>query len=475
MLGKQVIDGLKWTAGIKLSGQVLSWAITIVVVRLLTPGDYGLLAYATVFLGFLTLISELGLSDAVVQGRAVDIPQLRSVFGAVVLMNVALTCFVAVALAPVAATFFSEPRLIPVMQVLSFGFLINCFTVIPTATLERNLVFRGRSFIDLGSGLIGNILTLGLAYNGAGVWSLIWGNLATALLRALGLNFISPFKHWPDFRIARAYRMISFGAMVALNRVLWFVYSQADVFVAGKVLGKAPLGFYSVAMHLASIPAQRVSSVINQVAFPAFARARHDVGSVGRNLLLSVRSISFFAFPVSWGLASVAPEVVRVLLGPTWLEATTPLILLSLIMPLRILSPVTHGALQAVGKPGISVRNNLFACIVMPIAFLVGCQYGLLGLSLAWVLAFPLVVLTNLFRSLHWLETKLRSYLFAMLRPAAIGAAMFGVVTLGRSLIALPQLPELIALILLGAGTYVVLSLLFNRAGCREMLWLLRK
>jgi teichuronic acid exporter len=475
MLGKRVIDGLKWTAGIKLAGQVLSWAITIVVVRLLTPGDYGLLAYATVFLGFLALVAELGLADAVVQGRAADLTQLRAVFGAVILMNVALALLVAFALAPLAALFFSEPRLIPVMQVLGLAFLINCFAVIPTASLERNLVFRGRSVVELGAGLTGNLLTLALALHGAGVWSLVWGNLATALCRTLGMNIISPFAHWPDFHISRAFRLISFGAKVALNRVLWFVYTQADVFVAGKVLGKAPLGYYSVAMHLASMPAQRVSAIINQVAFPAFSRAAQEAGSVGRYLLLAVRSISFIAFPVTWGLASVAPEIVRVLLGAAWTDATTPLALLSLVMPLRILSPVTHGALQAIGRPEVSVNNNILACCVMPIAFLVGAQYGLLGLSLAWVLCFPLVVLANLARSLPLLETRLPAYLSALVRPAAISAAMIGAVTLGRSLISLPQLPLMLVLISIGVATYAVLSLLFNRAGCREVLRLLRK
>ena len=475
MLGKKVIDGLKWTAGVKLAGQVLSWGITIVVVRLLTPADYGLLAYATVFLGFLTLIAELGLADAVVQGRAIDLPQLRAVFGATLLVNSALTCFVALALAPLAAMFFSEPRLVLVMQVLSLAFLINCFAVIPTATLERNMAFRGRSFVELGSGLSGNLLTLWLAYRGAGVWSLIWGNLATALVRAVGLNIISPFRHWPDFRVSRAYHLITFGAQVALNKVLWFVYSQADIFIAGKLLGKSALGNYAVAMHLASLPVQRVSAIINQVAFPAFSRASGDAGNVGRYLLMSVRSIAFFAFPITWGLASIAPEIVRVLLGPAWEDAIVPLTLLSLIMPLRIMSPVIHGALQGVGRPDVSLRNTFLACCVMPVAFLIGCQYGLLGLSLAWVICFPVVVLANLIRSLPLLETRLSAYLGAMARSALIAAAMYGAVTLGRSTIALPPLPAMIALIAIGAVTYSVLSLLFNRKDCREVLWLLRK
>ena len=475
MLGKKIIDGLKWTAGVKLVGQVFSWIITIVVVRLLTPGDYGLLAYATVFLGFLTLIADIGLADAVVQGRAVDTAQLRAVFGAVVLMNVTLTCLVAFVLAPFAATFFSEPRLTQIMQVLGLQFLLYAFAVIPTARLERNLAFRGRSVVEFVAGLVGNAITVVFAYYGHGVWSLIWGNLGMALCRTLGLNIISPFKHLPDFHLSRAYHLISFGAQVALNKILWFIYSQADIFIAGKILGKSPLGLYSVSMHLASMPAQRVSGIINQVAFPAFSRAKHDVGSVSYYLLLSVRSISFCAFPIFWGMASVSPEIVRVLLGPAWEEAITPLALLSLIMPLRILSPVIHGALQGVGKPGVSLRNTIFACFVMPLAFLFGCQFGLLGLSLAWVLAFPLVVLDNLIRSLPWLETPLSSYVLAMAKPFGIAVVMYAVVTLGRAVLDMPQIPELIILILIGVGTYVLLSLLFNREGFREVLRLVKK
>ena len=361
----------------------------------------------------------------------------------------ALTCFVALALAPFAAMFFSEPRLIPVMQVLSLAFLINCFTVIPTATLERNLAFRGRSFVELGSGLTGNLITLWLAYHGAGVWSLIWGNLATAFFRALGLNIISPFRHWPDFRVSRAYHLITFGAQVALNKVLWFVYSQADIFIAGKLLGKSALGNYSVAMHLASLPVQRVSAIINQVAFPAFSRASSDVGSVGRYLLMSVRSISFFAFPITWGLASIAPEIVRVLLGPSWEDAIAPL------------DPVVADHAASDHEPGHPRRaagrrqagcepaqHVLVACCVMPVAFLIGCQYGLLGVvaGLGYLLSLSSCWAISFGRCRCW-KRALSAYLGAMARSALIAAAMYGAVTLGRSTIALPPLPAMIALI----------------------------
>ncbi|WP_336511698.1 oligosaccharide flippase family protein [Candidatus Accumulibacter phosphatis] len=117
-----------------------------------------------------------------------------------------------------------------------------------------------------------------------------------------------------------------------------FFYSQADMFVAGKLLGKEALGFYSVAMHLASLPVQKVSGILNQVAFPAFSKIQNDSATVKLHVLKSVRILSFLSFPVLWGISSIAPEIVQLLLGPKWEPAILPLQILPMIMPLRMIS-----------------------------------------------------------------------------------------------------------------------------------------
>ncbi len=223
------------------------------------------------------MVSEIGLQDAVVQAKDLSTEELRSVFGAVILVNVAVAAVIAVLLAPLAATFFSEPRLREVMQVLSLQFLISSLIVIPTAMLERKLAYRGRSVGQVAATLIGSLTTLALAYSGAGVWALVGGSLSKALVEAVILNSISPFLELPAFAFSTVRHLIGYGLKVALTRLLWFVYSQADTFIIGKVLGQSPLGLYSVGMHLASLPAQRVSQVVNQMAFPAFSRQSASV------------------------------------------------------------------------------------------------------------------------------------------------------------------------------------------------------
>jgi teichuronic acid exporter len=468
-LRAQVLTGLKWAAGARLMGQVVTWGITIVVMRLLTPGDYGLLSLATIFIAFIGLVAEIGLSAGVIQAREIELSQLRAIFGAVIAMSVLLCLLLVFLLAPAAAAYFSEPRLELVMQVLAFQFLPNAFTVLPIALLERELAFRGRSLIDLVTAIAGSLLTLGLALYGLGVWALVWGTLAVAALRALGLNLIRPFIHAPSFSLSRAGHMFRFSRDVVLTRLLWFFYSQADSFIAGKMLGTHSLGLYSVSMHIASLPVQRVSAIINQIAFAAFARANRESGRVDFHTRSSVRALSFFAFPVLWGMSSVAPEFISVVLGKQWEPAIQAFLLLCLVMPLRMLSPVLHSALQGIGRADVSLRNTAFAAVAMPITFYIGCKFDLVGLALAWVLAFPLVFLGNLLRSLPHLKLQLTDFLAAMKAPALISAVMYGGVTLTRLALHAEPIVNLAVLVTVGVVLYAALSLVFNRGGVREV------
>ena len=468
-LRAQVLSGLKWTAAARLFGQLVTWTITIVVMRLLTPADYGLLSLATIFVAFLGLVSEIGLSSGIVQSESIGVQQLREIFGAVIAMNMLLCLITTFLLAPFAATYFDEPRLALVMRVLALQFLPNAFTVLPVALLERDLKFRGRSLVDLVSTIGGSILTLLLAYKGMGVWALVWGALAQTVGRAVGLNLIHPFLLRPLLSLDEAGHLFRFGRDIVLTRLLWFFYSQVDAFVAGKVLGTNALGLYSVSMHLASLPVQRVSAIVNQVAFAAFARANRESGRVDVHTLQSVRALSFVAFPVLWGMSSVAPELITVFLGKSWEPAIPAFLLLCLVMPIRILSPVVHAALQGVGRADISLRNTLLAAIVMPIAFYIGSKFDILGLALAWVTIFPLVFLANLVRSLSSLKLRLAQILVAMAPAALISATMYAVVLLMRMMLSENPIVTLLILVTWGVAIYVALSFAFNRASVREI------
>jgi len=469
-LSQKVLSGLIWTAGTRFVGQILTWAITIVVIRLLSPSDYGLLAMATVFVNFLIFMSEAGLGAALVQAPKVDDLELRSIFGAVILVHCALFVLL-VAAAPLIARFFVEDHLVLIIRVLALQLLIALFGVIPSSLLTRELDFKRLSIISLTGVLCGSLSTLGLALSGYGVWALVIGSLVTQLWNTVAINVMSPFLKWPDFSLRGARNLIVFGGQVTGARALWFVYSQADIFVAGKLLGTELLGFYSVSMHLASLPVQKLSAVINQVAFPAFAKSQHSPLAVSQNLLKSMRVLGFVAFPVLWGISSIAPEIVAVLLGPKWEAAVVPLQVLPLVMPLNLISSFLNTAFQGIGRGGVVFMNVLTACLVMPAAFWAGANWGLLGLCIAWVLGFPLVLLANLWRMLPLVSLRLRDVLSALAPAALTSAGMYAAVSISRYLAADGLGAALLMALLMGVGSasYAALVWTTNRTAVDEI------
>jgi len=475
-LKSQVIAGVGWVAGANFIGQLITWVITIVVMRLLSPADYGLLAMASVFVAFLAMMAAAGLGPAIVQAISIDDAKLRQLLGLITLLNVIL-CLLLFSAAPLIAGFFDEPRLMDVIRVLSFQFVITGFAVIPESLLGRALRFKARALVDLSANVAGGAVTLTLALLGYGVWSLVAGAMVTVSGKTVGLNLASPYLRWPTFSLKGARPLLAYGGNVTASRVLWFFYSQADMFIAGKLLGKEALGFYSVAMHLASLPVQKISGVLNQVAFPAFAQIQRDPEAISRHVLKAVRMLCFFSFPVLWGISSIAPELVRLVLGPKWELAILPLQILPAIMPFRMVSNFLPSAVDAVGRPDLTVKNLITASIVMPAAFLIGGQWGIQGLCLAWLIAFPLVFLTNLTRSLPAIHIGLAPFLMTMARPALASAAMYGAVLATGQLISAETagLLRTVILVLVGGLTYATLALTTNRSGCQEVLQVVRR
>jgi len=467
----KVVAGVGWTAGANFAGQIVTWAITIVVMRLLSPGDYGLLAMASVFVAFLAMMAAAGLGPAIVQSAAIDDAALRQLFGLIMALN-AILCLLLFAAAPLIANFFHEPRLTAIIQVLSFQFVISGFAVIPEALLGRALRFKARALVDLLSNVTGGVVTLILAWRGHGVWSLVVGAMVIVCGKSIGLNLAYPYLRRPSFSLKGARPMLAYGGNVTASRMLWFFYSQADMFIAGKLLGKEALGYYSVAMHLASLPVQKISGVLNQVAFPAFAQIQRDPELVSRHMLKAVRILCFFAFPVLWGISSVAPEVVHLLLGPKWDAAILPLQVLPAIMPFRMISNLLPSAVDAVGRPDISVKNLITASVVMPAAFLIGGQWGIKGLCAAWVIGFPLVFLANLRRALPVIHIRMGSFLQPMVQPALSGLAMYAAVFATGRVIpwAIDGFSRLAILVGVGALAYAAMALSTNRSGVQEVL-----
>jgi len=473
---QKVLSSLGWNGGAKFVGQLVTWAVTIIVMRLLTPEDYGLMAMATVFIAFLALLNELGLGAALVQKQEIDETTLRQAFGVLLVINFCLFLILLLS-APLVGIFFEEQRVVPVIRLLSLQFIIMPFATIPQSLLVREMNFRTISIVDFISAIVGSATTLILAYLGHGIWSLVWGSMATIGSRTIGLNVVSPYPRLPIFSPKRLTKIVTFGGYVTISNVFWFFYTQADIFIIGKLLGKEMLGFYSVAMYLSCSPMEKASGIINQVAFPAFSSVQNDLQKVRSYFLKAVRIMSLLAFPVLWGISSIAPELVGTLLGDKWHLAVLPFQLLSLVISIRMISNLMAPALLGLGRPDISFSNVLFGSIVMPICILIATHWGLVGVSLAWVLVFPLVFLRNLSRAAPVLGLGSSEVLAAMVRPVLAALMMYASI-IGTKMIFgtnVQSVAHLILLVIQGAVVYIGVIMSFHRHGFQEVLSLVRR
>jgi O-antigen/teichoic acid export membrane protein len=418
----------------------------------------------------------MGLGSAVVQYPEMNPRIAGQVFGLLLIVNGVIFLSLWLTSGWIAG-FFNEARLAPVIQALAGQFLLGSLGVIPGAVLARRMDFRRKSWVELLRTVIAAGLTLLLAWLGYGVWALVGGNLANTLVTVIGLNWMAHYRYRPSFAFGGLRRVVHFGGFITLERLFSFLYSQSDVLIIGKLLGKETLGVYSVAMDLASLPMQKSMGLLNEVGFAAFARVQHDPRRVADHLGKVLRVMSFLIFPVFFGITAVAPEIVQVFLGLRWQSVELPLQLLSAVIPLRMLSSLMVPALQGIGRSDINVGNVLIACAIMPVAFLLGSRWGLPGVALAWVMAYPVVFLITLGRVLPVLHIDARNFWRWIRAPLFTSLVMGAAVVLLRNLPAIRSLPPPLLLLLLvttGAGVYLSMALAFYPQTCRELGALLR-
>jgi len=472
---EKVLSALRWTVLARVTAQAVTWGITLVVIRLLAPADYGLMAMSEVFFGLLLMLSDAGLGQALVQAKTINERQTRQMFGVLVLMSAALFAALFLA-APAIGAYYGKSKVTDITRWLSLGFLLVPFITIPTALLERDIDFKRKSLVELAAAILSAVVILVLAYHGYGIWALVTGRLLNLLIQVVGLNIIRPYFKIPLFSFDAARGLIRFGGLYTGTSVLWFVYSQADIIIAGRVLSEEQMGYYAVAMYLAAIASVKVMPLLNQVALPAYSRLQDDPSAVGYYFLKVVRVVAMLTFPVFFGLAVVAPEFVRLVLGEKYEGAILPIVLLSLAMPMRMISNLFPAMVYGRGRPGVEMGNTLFGLLVMPVAILIGVQYGILGLCLAWLIGFPLVFGFQLLRSAKIAAVPPMAVLRATV-PALVASLL-----MSGAVLAIKHLPltvvghalELALLVAAGGAAYVVVLRVSFRDRIREFFSVVR-
>jgi O-antigen/teichoic acid export membrane protein len=463
-----LLSGLAWTAAAKWSTQALSWASTLVVVRFLSPSDYGLVGMATVFLGMATVLSECGLGATIVYLRRLtdeQIQQLNTLSVAFGAMTFAACC----ALATPVALFFKSPQLRPVILVMSAAFVISSFQIVPYALLQREKAFKCLATADGWRAITQTATTLALAALGWRYWSLVYGGLAGTGVAAAFLVSRRPVV----FRIPRSRSIrsaVAFSRDVIVSRVSWYLYANSDFTVAGRMLGQAQLGAYTVAWTLANAPIDKLTDLISRVGPAVVSDAQHDPASLRRYVRTLTEGISLVTFPVTLGLALVADDFVAVILGARWTAVAVPLRWLALYACVRSVTTLFAPIMNAVDLRWAS-RYGLIFPVVFPTAFYFGSRWGTAGIAGLWVVLYPLLyvpIYRRLFAKIHLHR---REYVRAIW-PALSSSLCMLLVVQGAKACLPPAWPLSVRLsveVMAGAATYGAVLGTAHRRRCAAL------
>ncbi|MEG3089071.1 lipopolysaccharide biosynthesis protein [Sphingomonas sp. PB4P5] len=474
-LGNQVRSAVIWRSGSQIVAQLVQWAATFLVIRILDPHDYGMFAMTGVVLVFLNMLNGYGLASGLIQKPTITAREIRQLFGMLLLLNGTLG-IAQFLIAPFAAAYYRHTEVADLLRVQALLYLATPFIALPYALLSRAMDFRLQARVNIIAAIASASAALAGALAGLGVWTLVFAPMVLFAVRAVGMTIAAKSLVWPSFDFRGAGGLARYGGVMAASQLFWFAQSQADVFIAGRHFSAYDLGIYTTALFLTQIFVSKFVPPLNEVAFSAYARMQHDAAAMGRAFAQSVRIIMIAALPFYFGLAATAEPLVLTMLGDKWRAAVPVVRLLALAMPFMTLQVLISPACDARGRPGIGVQNGAIGALVMGTAFLIGVQYGLIGLAVAWILAYPIYLGISLWRALPVIGTTALA-LAEAIAPALLCAAgmALAVWRIDGALPILAPLPRLAILVGIGALFYGGALLLFARGVVRDLIAIVRK
>lgn len=468
--GSRVRSAVVWRSGTQIIAQIIAWGSTLAVIRILDPSDYGIFAMAQVIFIFLSFMNGYGLASSIIQAEKVEPIRVRQAFGMLLLLNGGLA-LLQIALAPLAAEYFRQPIITDLLRVQALIYLATPFTVLPEALMTRNLEFKKPAIVNLISAVAGAGTALYFALTGAGVWTLIFAPVAIFWTRAICLVIATRFFILPTFNFKGAGPMFGFGATLLVSHLFWTIQSQADIFIAGRYLNPHDLGLFAEALFLTTIFAAKFVPPLNEVAFPAYSRLQSNPGAISGAFLKAVRLIMLISCPLYFGMAVTAGPMVETLFGPKWTEMTPFVAILALAMPVMTLQILFTPANNALGRPQVTARTNMFGAFLMPITFLIAVRFGAIGLAWGWVIAFPLLTIFTFLQSHRHIGISAFDLAKSIWPGLSASLAMAAIVFAADQM-----LPEMIVyarlaiLVTVGAGAYIGLLYLLARPTLDEII-----
>lgn len=376
-LKQRTITGLKWSAIERFSAQGISFVISIIIARILSPADYGVIGMITIFIGVSYVFINSGFGSALIQNQSRNEKDFSTVFwySLVASFFFYLLLFFA---APWIAMFFKTPILLPITRVVGLNIIIGSLSIIHSTKLTIAIDFKTQTKISLIAVFITGILGIVMAYQGFGVWALVCQGLAASFITTISLWLYIRWKPRWIFSFESFKELFGYGSKLMLSGLLDTIYSNIYQLVIGKKYNATDLGYYSRALGLVQLPSITLTGVIQRVTFPVLCEIQHDSQRLTENYRRLLKMTAFIIFPIMAFLVALGEPLVRVLLTDKWLPTVPYMQVLSISYMFYPIHAINLNLLAVKGRSDLFLRLEIIKKIMITLVLFVSVPFGIL-------------------------------------------------------------------------------------------------
>jgi len=396
---------------------------TIVLARLLTPSDYGLIAMVAVVTNFVMMFKDMGLSMATIQKAEINHGQISTLFWINVVISLVIMMIMA-ALAPVVAWFYGKPELTLITLSLAGTFIFSGLTIQHQALLRRQMHFGRLAVIEVAAMFSSVIAAIISAWYGAGYWALVVMQLVMAVSTAIGVWFACDWRPGLLKRGTGVRRMLAFGRNITSFNLINYFARNSDKILVGRFCGSGILGLYSKAYNLLMLPINQICGPLTSVAVPALSRIQDDPKRYTSYYTKLILLLSFISMPLIVFLAICSRSIIHLLLGEQWLGASRIFQILAIAAFIQPVWSTVGLVLLSMGQSVRLFKFGVFNSSVVVFSFAVGIRWGANGVASAYAVANYLILFPSLWYCFRLTPISIAAFLKAIARPAIASITM---------------------------------------------------
>lgn len=424
-LGHSIRHGAKWVFIGNSGSQIVSFALGLILARLLVPAEFGMVATIQIFTSLAGFVAGGGMGQAIVRAKEATKRDYDLLFTLQFLIGLVIVSFFFV-IAPWFGRWYANPMYADLLRVAALSFLIRPFFNVPSNMLHREMRFKAKTAVQLTNLMVYNSIALSLAYLGHGPWSLILAGLFSSVAGALQFAWYARWRPGICFDFGRAGELMRYGFLASTNNIVFYIRSQLPTFILSRSLGPAGVGLYNKAESLAARPHGFITGSVYEVLFRALAKEQDNLDTCRYLFFRSLTLVAVYALPFYIGFLWLAEPLVVTLFGHRWADSAAPLVILSLAAPLMMIENLSGAVLAARSWLGRELVAQVVMIGVATIAILTGLPYGMTGVATGMVIAL-LYITVHMF----WLAKQSLDARWVDLVHAFVPAALLNAILLG--------------------------------------------